>query len=88
MSEAFEERRQGTDRRTPDSPSPAAEQRSGSDRRQFPVLADDGDAGEVEVQIRRAIDQYKRDRNLKRISLPGLLEVLHGLGYRRAGPGD
>ncbi len=84
MAEAFDERRSGEDRRQAEQ-TPTEEHRSHRDRRQFPVVAD-GDPTEEEVRVHRAIDRYKRERGLKRISMADLMDVLEELGYRKAGP--
>ncbi len=83
MTESPDERRATPDRREPEAPPPADERREGVERRQFPVLADHDDVDEREAEVRRAIDEYKQERELKRISLPKLIELLEGLGYRK-----
>ncbi len=54
------------------------------ERRQFPAPRTPEDVSPAAKELQWAIDVYKMERGLKRISTGELLGVLETLGYRRA----
>ena len=84
MAESFEERRSGRDRRRSRGRAEEMPRVRGPDRRQFPPPEDPAGVTEAESELRAAIDTYKVERGLTRISVAELLGVMETLGYRRA----
>ena len=84
MAGSFEERRSGRDRRRWRGRAGEAPRVRGADRRQFPPPEYPARVSEAESKLRAAIDAYKLERGLARISIAELLGVLETLGYRRA----
>ena len=84
MAGSFEEHRSGRDRRRSRARPATAERVRGADRRQFPPPEDPARATEAESELRAAIDAYKLERGLVRISVSELLGVMETLGYRQA----
>jgi len=78
MAAAFEDRRQLAG----DVPE-QVEAALGVDRRQFPPPDDPETMTEEAAELQNAIDTYKIERHLKRITVVELLGLLDGLGYRR-----
>ena len=84
MDTPFGDRRSGTDRRGPGKkPAPAAEERM-ADRRQFPPPDDPDKVSAAARELERAIDAYKKERGLNRLSIDQLLGLMEQMGYRRA----
>ena len=84
MAGSFEERRSSRDRRRSRARPATAERERGADRRQFPPPVDPACVAEPESELRAAIDAYKLERGLTRISVAALLGVMETLGYRQA----
>jgi hypothetical protein len=80
------DRRSGKDRRHAHlSPSKEADRRR-VDRRQFPPVPGEPDSLTPQaLEIKAAIDSYKKKRGLTRITLPQLLSTLAWLGYSKPG---
>lgn len=78
MATAFENRRQFAGN-VPEQVEAAL----GADRRQFPPPDDQETVTDAAVELQGAIDTYKIDRRLKRITVVELLGLLENLGYRR-----
>jgi hypothetical protein len=84
MAGSFDERRSGRDRRRSQARPATAERERGAERRQFPPPEDPARVAEAESELRAAIDAYKLERGLTRISVTELLGVMETLGYRQA----
>ena len=84
MAGSFEERRSGRDRRRSRARAEETPRVRGADRRQFPPPEDPARVTEAESELRAAIDAYKLERGLVRISVSELLGVMETLGYRQA----
>jgi len=84
MAGSFEERRSGRDRRRSRGRAEETPRVRGADRRQFPPPEDPARVAEPESELRAAIDAYKLERGLTRISVAALLGVMETLGYRQA----
>jgi len=56
----------------------------GVDRRRFPLPADPATVTPEAAELQDAIDTYKIQRRLKRITVVELLGLMENLGYRRA----
>jgi len=78
MATGFQERRH--DGAEAGEPPPQAE---GIDRRQFPPPSDLATITPEAELLQSAIDSYKIERRLKRITVVELLRLLGDLGYRR-----
>jgi len=78
MASGFLERREQAD----DTQGPVPEA-TGIDRRQFPPPADPATVTPEAQQLQNAIDTYKFQRRLKRITVVELLGILESLGYSR-----
>jgi hypothetical protein len=78
MAKSFEDRRQLAG----DVPE-QVEEECGVDRRQFPPPEDPSTMTAAAVELQDAIDTYKIQRRLKRITVVELLGLLDELGYRR-----
>jgi hypothetical protein len=86
MSGSFSQRRSGRDRRR-DAKAGAGTQgreRRLEDRRQFPPLEDPDAVSLAARHVQAAVDQFKIEHGLPRISMDQLLGVLQQLGYRQA----
>jgi hypothetical protein len=90
MPQSFDERRSGRDRRRLREgaggarPERADRARArGPERRQFPPPEDPARVTPEERELQHAVDSYKMDRGLARISMAELLGVLTDLGYQR-----
>jgi hypothetical protein len=83
MAGSFEERRNGRDRRRSRARPATAERVRGADRRQFPPPEGLSRTTKAEKELQAAIDAYKLERGLNRISVAELLGVLDSLGYAR-----
>jgi hypothetical protein len=83
MALPFKDRRSGTDRRRPPAAGRAKERRA-SDRRQFSPRANGDGQSAAASRLQQAVDAYKRERGLARVSLDQLLGILEQLGYRQA----
>ena len=90
MAKSLDERRSGRDRRRerdraaaarPDKAGRATPR--GPERRQFPPPEDPAGVTEDERRLQYAVDAYKMERGLARISMAEFLGVLANLGYRR-----
>jgi hypothetical protein len=84
MAGSFEERRSGRDRRRSRGRAKETPRVRGADRRQFPPPDDPARVTEAESELRAAVDAYKLERGLTRISVAALLGVMETLGYRQA----
>ena len=84
MARLIEDRRSEKDRRCPAGKPPRAGERRRADRRQFPPPHDAAAVSAPGRELIKAIDAYKKDRGLLRISVDELLDVMSSLGYRRA----
>ena len=84
MAGSFDERRSGRDRRRSRARPATAERVRGAERRQFPPPEDPARVAEPERALRAAIDAYKLERGLTRISVAALLGIMETLGYRQA----
>ena len=78
MAKAFDDRRQGTG-----DVSEQVDEARGIDRRQFPPPDDLSSMTTEAVELQDAIDSYKIERRLTRITVVELLGLLDQLGYRR-----
>jgi len=78
MAKAFDDRRQGAGN-VPEQVEAAL----GLDRRQFPPPEDPATMTDEAMELQDAIDSYKIERHLKRITVVELLGLLETLGYRR-----
>jgi len=78
MANEFEDRRQ----QAGEVPGQVAEA-LGIDRRQFPPPDDPSCMTAEAVELQDAIDTYKIERRLKRITVVELIGLLEDLGYRR-----
>lgn len=78
MAKAFEDRRQLA-REVPEQ----VEEILGVDRRQFPPPDDASTVTAQAAELQDAIDTYKIQNGLKRITVVDLLGLLERLGYRR-----
>ena len=83
MAKSLQERRSGRDRRRARERAAGEAERRKADRRQFPPPEDPARVTDEERQLQRAVDAFKMDRGLARISMAELLGVLGDLGYRR-----
>ena len=84
MAGSFEERRNGRDRRRSRGRAEETPRVRGPDRRQFPPPEDLSRTTKAEKELQAAIDAYKLERGLARISVAVLLSVMETLGYRQA----
>ena len=94
MAGSLKDRRSGTDRRHPArrgdavaSPACGAappKERRGGDRRQFPAPATAAALSEAARRVQAAIDEYKLQKGLARISVDELVGILTKLGYHEA----
>ncbi len=78
MAKAFDDRRRGTG-----NVFEQVEEARGVDRRQFPPPDDPSSMTTEAVELQNAIDAYKIQRRLTRITVVELLGLLDQLGYRR-----
>ncbi|HUX01492.1 MAG: hypothetical protein WBD63_10560 [Phycisphaerae bacterium] len=83
MAKSLDERRSGRDRRRSRDRATAEAERRKADRRQFPPPEDPARITEEERLLQHAVDAYKMEQGLARISMAEFLGVLANLGYRR-----
>ena len=84
MAGSIKERRSGRDRRGSRGCVEETPHVRGAERRQFPPPEDPARVSEPESELRAAIDAYKLERGLTRISVTELLGVMETLGYHQA----
>lgn len=84
MAKPAEDRRSGKDRRRSSGTRAGDGDRRRMDRRQFPPPDDPSRISADGRELLRAIDAYKKQRGLARVSVDELLGVLADTGYRRA----
>jgi len=83
MGGLYVERRSGRDRRLETAPPPEGADRRGAERRQFPPPDDPRAMSPAAGELQKAIDAFKLERRLARITVPDLLGLLGQLGYRK-----
>jgi hypothetical protein len=81
VTASFENRRRGTTRRRAPRTVGRNPERREADRRQFPPPEDPSALTTAAVQLQEAIDNYKIERGLARITVPELIGLLEQLGY-------
>ena len=86
MSGSLRERRSGRDRRheAKGGGQGQAQERRLADRRQFPPPDNPDSVSVATRRVQAAVDQFKIEHGLMRISTDQLLGVLERLGYRQA----
>lgn len=77
-------RKQGDRRKQDDSTArPTNDRRKSERRRQIDPTTCERDYNELEIEFMRAMDEYKRKSGRMFPTCSEILEVLHGLGYRK-----
>ena len=84
MAKPAEDHRSGKDRRGSSREQAGKDERRRVDRRQFPPPDDPLRISADGRELLRAIDAYKKERGLARVSVDELLGLLADTGYRRA----
>jgi len=84
MAGRLKNRRSGSDRRHLASGAAPPQDRRGADRRQFPPPADPVALSAAARRVQDAIDEYKLQKGLARISVEELVGILTKLGYHEA----
>lgn len=84
MAGSFKERRSGKDRRASRLTASKDAERRAADRRQFPLPEDPAALSATAQNLQAAVDAYKQDHGLARISAAELVKVLQQMGYRQA----
>jgi hypothetical protein len=84
MAGSLKDRRNGTDRRHLARGAVPPKERRGGDRRQFSPPADPRALSVAARRVQAAIDEYKLQKGLARISADQLIGILTKLGYHEA----
>jgi hypothetical protein len=84
MAGSLKDRRSGTDRRHLAHGAAPPKERRGEDRRQFSLPADPAALSAAARRVQAAIDEFKLQKGLAKISAEELVGVLTKLGYHEA----
>jgi hypothetical protein len=84
MAGPLGDRRSGKDRRAPAGLESGHTERRILDRRQFPPPHDSKNISVAAKRLQEAVDSFKKERGLVRLTAEELLSVLEKLGYREA----
>jgi hypothetical protein len=82
MAGPLDDRRSGKDRRALTGSESTHSERRLLDRRQFPPPHDSRSISVAAMRLQKAIDAFKKQRGLARLTADELLAVLESLGYR------